>query len=285
MAIILGCSVIMVILSSKSLFRNHLFICGCALLLAGLSDKNSPPRLLFIQLSLVYFGAVFNKVFEADWWSGQFIYNWLGNSRENPFFISVSEFLPNMWFAKLLSWFSMLVEFSIAVLILIKKRHVMVAWIIILFHSVLYTIIFFRFGHFYEDIVIILLIFLIWPKEKINIYINKNVSVFFKQIFSFYFNNCYVIHDNASNIKNAYWLKIKTDSVDKINISALRYLLIFTPNFYLTLFIVDLLIRFLFNDIIMHLLHISILWIWIIFFISKFWKGKRPINTQIENGY
>jgi hypothetical protein len=280
MSILLGCSSILVILSSKSLFRNHLFICGCALLLAGLSDKKNPPWLLCVQLSLVYFGAVLNKVFETDWWSGQFIYNWLANSRENPFFIAVSGVLPDMWFAKILSWSSMLIELSIGMLILLRKRHLFVAWIIILFHSILYTMTFFRFGHFYEDIIIILLIFLIWPKEQATVYINVKIHVFLKKIFTFYFSNSEVIYIDNSTNKNNYWLKIKTDATSMTNKNALRHLLRFSPNFYLTLFFIDLIIRFLFNDVLMHVLHISILCISILFFIPRFWKRNNKIfNT------
>lgn len=279
MSTILGCTVILILLSSKSLFRNHLFICGCALLLAGLSNKKGLPWLLYMQLSLVYFGAVTNKVFEVDWWNGHFIYNWLANAQENQLFIAVSDLFPEMWLAKILSWSSMLIEFSIAVLILIKKRHLLVAWIILLFHSVLYTMTFFRFGHFYEDIVIILFIFLIWPKGNLLVYLNEDISLFFKQIFNFYFNNSDIIYEDNSISNNDYWLKVKTDKNTRTNGNALGYLLQFTPNFYLTLFIVDLIIRFLFNGVLMHVLHISILWICILFFIPKFWKRNSVISV------
>ena len=279
MSILLGCSVIFILLSSKSLFRNHLFICGCAFLLAGLSNKKDLPWLLYIQLSLVYFGAVTNKVFEVDWWNGNFINNWLVNSQENELFITVSDLFPEMWFAKILSWGSMLVEFSIAVLILFRKRHFLVAWIIILFHSLLYTITFFRFGHFFDDIVIILLIFLIWPKVKMNVYINKNINAFFKQIVSFYFMNSNVVYEENQIDNREYWLKVKTDTRTRTNRSAFSYLLKFTPNFYLTVFFVDLLIRFLFNGVLMHVSHLSILWIFILFFIPKLWKRKNVINA------
>ncbi|WP_370003156.1 HTTM domain-containing protein, partial [Winogradskyella sp.] len=151
MAIVLGSSLIVMLLASKPMFRNHLFICGCAFLLAGLSNKKNLPWLLYMQLSLVYFGAATNKVFEPDWWSGQFMHNWLVNSQENQFYLSVSGLLPEMWFAKILSWTSMFIEFTIAILLLIRKKHLLAVWAIILFHSLLYSMTLFRFGHFFED--------------------------------------------------------------------------------------------------------------------------------------
>jgi len=279
MSIILGCAVILILLSSKSLFRNHLFICGCAFLLAGLSNKKGLHWLLYIQLSLVYFGAVTNKIFDIAWWNGDFMHNWLVYARENQLFILVSDFFPEMWLAKILSWSSMVIELTIAVLILIKKRHLLVAWIILLFHSILYTMTFFRFGHFYEDIVIILFIFLIWPKEKLKVYLNKEISLFFKQILNFFFNNSDIIYEDNSRSNKEYWLKVKTDKMTRINGNAFSYLLQFTPNFYLTLFLVDLIIRFLFNGVLMHVIHLSILWICILFFIPKFWKRNTISNA------
>ena len=186
MSIILGSSLFIILLASKSLFRNHLFICACAFLLAGLSNKNEFPWLLYFQLSLVYFGAVLNKVVQIDWWNGQFIYNWLVNARENQLFIKVSDVFPEMWLAKILSWSSMLIEFSISIFILVKKRHFLVAWVIILFHTILYTMTAFRFGHFYEDIVIILLIFINWPSGIIQISSKNVISPFVRKSFNFF---------------------------------------------------------------------------------------------------
>ena len=86
MAVILGLCVLFLLLASKPLFRNHIFICACTFLLAGLSEKDKDPWLLYIQLSLVYLGAVLNKVWQWDWWSGQFMHNWLLNARGNDFY-------------------------------------------------------------------------------------------------------------------------------------------------------------------------------------------------------
>ena len=266
MAVVLGSSLIVMLLASKPMFRNHLFICGCAFLLAGLTQKKDLPWLLYIQLSLVYFGAATNKIFEPDWWSGQFMHNWLVNSQDNQFYLSVSALMPEMLFAKFLSWTSMLMEFCIAVLLLFRKKHLLAVWMIILFHAILYTMTFFRFGHFFEDIVIVLLIFLIWPRFKSEVYVNRNIHPFFRPFIRLYFLNSKIIYGHDSINKYAYWLKVKSGDRTLINKNALIFLLKFTPNFYLSLFLIDQFIRFVLNGTIMHSIQISLLWLCILFF-------------------
>lgn len=282
MAIVLGSSLIVMLLASKPMFRNHLFICGCAFLLAGLSNKKNLPWLLYMQLSLVYFGAATNKVFEPDWWSGQFMHNWLVNSQENQFYLSVSGLLPEMWFAKILSWTSMFIEFTIAILLLIRKKHLLALWAIILFHSLLYSMTLFRFGHFFEDIVIILLIFLIWPAHKSEVCINKSVQPFFRPIVRLFFLNSKIEFVQDRSISSNYWLKLKSGDRILFNKEALAFLLKFTPNFYVLLFFLDQLIRFLFNGTLMHSIQISLMWLCIIFFIPIEFHRKRSKKLVID---
>lgn len=282
MAIVLGSSLIVMLLASKPMFRNHLFICGCAFLLAGLSNKKNLPWLLYMQLSLVYFGAATNKVFEPDWWSGQFMHNWLVNSQENQFYLSVSGLLPEMWFAKILSWTSMFIEFTIAILLLIRKKHLLAVWAIILFHSLLYSMTLFRFGHFFEDIVIILLIFLIWPAHKSEVCINKSAQPFFRPIVRLFFLNSKIEFGQDQSTSSNYWLKLKSGDRILFNKEALAFLLKFTPNFYVLLFFLDQLIRFLFNGTLMHSIQISLMWLCIIFFMPIEFHRKKSKKLVID---
>lgn len=266
MSVILGVVIIIVLLSSKPIFRNHLFIGGCVFLLSGLTDKKHNPWLLYIQLSLVYFGAVLNKVFQIDWWNGQFMYNWMVNARQNEIFITVADFLPEMWLAKLFSWSSMFIELLIGVLILIKKKQQLAVWIIILFHTILYSMTAFRFGHFYEDIVIILLIFLSWPTTKIIVNYNKVKLNWFFWIPKL-FNNSEFIGYSFFKTKEKDWLKVTIDGLQYINFPALCQLLLYNPLFYFALFMIDLAVRFMFNGITMHLIYMLIYWPFIGFFL------------------
>lgn len=279
MAIALGVVTITIMLSSKPVFRNHLFICGCFFLLSGLTDKKHDPWLLYVQLSLVYLGALINKVPQIDWWNGQFMQNWLANGRENQLFISLSKNFPDLIFAQFLSIGSMLVEFAIAIMLLFKKTHKIAVWTIVLFHSLLYTMTAHRFGHFYEDIVLALLLFVNWPKEKIRVYLDeKNWALLKRGLRFLNFNNTILWSENREADQN--WLEVHIAKKISYNWQGVRVLLLSSSNFFVLLFFMDLLVRYLFDGGIMDAIHISLTWIAILFFIPMLWnKGKKTKIT------
>lgn len=280
MSILLGITIILILLSSKPVFRNHLFILGCFFFLAGLSNKKHDPWLLYVQFALVYIGAVINKIPQIDWWTGQFMDNWLGNARENHIYISIAKFFPEMVFAKFLSWSSMLSELTIAILILNKKTHKLAVWGILIFHTLLYTLTAHRFGHFYEDIVLGLLLFLNWPKHSLKIFIdNQKLDFFSKAVQFLNFNKSFIWHDEPFN--QVYWLKITINGKAENNWNGLRRLLLYSSNFYVFLFGLDFLIRLLFNGISAHIVLIVITWMGLLFFLPLLWNTKRRIEKEI----
>lgn len=279
MAIVLGLTIIVVILASKPVFRNHLFICGCFFFLAGLTNKNQDPWLLYLQLSIVYIGAVINKLLQLDWWNGEFMHYWLATARENLFYISVAKALPEMAFAKFLSWSSMLIEFTIALLILNKKTHKIAVWLILIFHSLLYTMTMHRFGHFYEDIVIGLLMFINWPKEALLIQIDeRRFPLLKKGISAVDFNrNIIWSHDP---MEQTNWFEIQTAGKKESNWNGLRRFLIYSTNFYIVLFGLDFFVRFLFNGFTMDVIHLTTTWIVVLFFLPMLWNRTASKNIK-----
>lgn len=242
-----GSIVIISILASKPMFYNHTFICGCALFLAGLTNAKDSPYLLILQLSLVYFGASINKFLDTDWWSGAFMDTWLGTARENPVYLYFRKALPELVLAKLLSYIAMFTEFAIAILILFKRTRHLTLWFIIIFHTTLFTLTSFRFGHFIESLAIVLLAFLSIPKEQLIIHYNpskKQIKSFFKfldrdkkQLWSI----------SESNTINWLTLNIKNKGVLH-NHTALKEILLSTPNFFMLIFLIDIaLYIFLYN--------------------------------------
>jgi len=67
-SLISGSIVIILILSSKTLFSNSLTFTACLLILIGLYRKKD--YLFRIQISLLYIGASTNKMIDPDWWNG-----------------------------------------------------------------------------------------------------------------------------------------------------------------------------------------------------------------------
>ncbi|MEH6680163.1 MAG: hypothetical protein V7724_06415 [Sediminicola sp.] len=266
MAIIAGITILMVLLSSKPLFRNHILICGCALFLAGLSDREKDPYLLYVQLSIVYLGAFTNKVFQMDWWTGQFIHNWLYTVSQNHLYIFASDLFPNSYFSKGLSWLSMLFEVVIGILLFFKRRHYLVVWLIIIFHGTLFSITTFRFGHFLDDILIYLLVFANWPVGRMSV----EYSFSHRRIlghFLWAINWERRIEHTPAQMEGKLWLKVMTDDKDCFNWDGVRNLLLNSPSFYITIFVLDLLIRVFFEQPFQHIAQLMILWGSLIFFL------------------
>jgi len=276
-AILTGFVVILNILASKPLFFNHNLICGCALFLAGLTNDKEPPYLLIFQLSLVYFGASINKFLDPDWWSGAFMDTWLGSARENPVYLYVSGILPKLLLAKLLSYIAMFTEFSIAVLILFKKTRNLTLWFIIIFHTALFTLTAFRFGHFIESLAIVLLAFLSIPKEQLEVSYQpspqlKKLKRFFKLLDR---DKKHVW--SAFTSENTYWLRLKTNNKTLYNHDALKDLLLYTPNFFMLLIFIDILMYIILYNHRTTLFVFNVIFIWsvIFYFLPIPWKTKK----------
>lgn len=277
-SLIVGSVVIINILASKPLFFNHTFICGCALFLAGLTNDKDPPYLLIYQLSLVYFGASINKFLDIDWWTGAFMDTWLGSARENPVYLYIEAFMPPLVFAKILSYVAMLTEFAIAVTILFKRTRLLTVWFIIIFHTLLFTLTSFRFGHFIESLAIILLAFLNVPKEQMVIHFKTESLGYLRSIFNF------LDRDNKQkwlpkDTKNSSWLELSYTNTKVSNHRALKDLILYTPNFFIALMILDMgSYVILYNHrTALFIMNVIIVWTIIFYFLtgSKSEKSKK----------
>nr|WP_321221634.1 HTTM domain-containing protein [uncultured Psychroserpens sp.] len=274
-SIAIGLVIIVNTLGSKPLFFNHTFICACALILAGLSNNKQPPYLLILQLSLVYFGASINKFLDADWWSGAFMDTWLGSGRENPVYLYVSELLPNMVLAKILSYIGMFTEFAIAVMILFKRTRSTTLWFIIIFHTTLFTLTSFRFGHFLESLVLILLAFLNFPKNKLMVHFKAKSLTLLKRFFKI------LDQDHKQNwiplsVETKHWLTLKLEDKTVYNHTALRGLLLNTPNFFMLLMVLDIAIYIVLYNYRTTLFIVNAVFVWtMIFYFLPFNKKSQ----------
>jgi hypothetical protein len=167
-SLLLGIVIVLTLFASKPVFRNHLFIAGCLFFLAGLHKKDENPWMLYLQFSIIYFGASLNKALDPDWHTGQFMHTWLLDRRANPFYATLAPMLPPHTLAMFLSWFAIVSEAAAAILFAIGRTRVFAVWLTLLFHWTLFVLL--RgatFGHFLEDILIALILFLAWPRGEI----------------------------------------------------------------------------------------------------------------------
>lgn len=172
----LGIVIILVILASKPVYRNHILIVGCLLFLAGLHREGEDPWLVKLQFPVMYFGAFVNKCFDEDWWTGQFMHGWLHGHLNNPFYEALSPLFPELGFALILSWTVIVCELLLAILFLVRRWHAWAIWLALAMHIGFLAVVGRHpFGHFTEDILIALLAFLSWPKGTIEMGINPRI--------------------------------------------------------------------------------------------------------------
>lgn len=281
----LGIVVILSVLASKPLFYNHVVICACALIIAGLHNEKQPFSLFVLQVSLVYLGASLNKFLDHDWWSGAFMDTWLGSARENPLYLYVSNQMPELLFAKILSYIAMFTEFAIAVLVLFKKTRRLTIWFIIIFHTTLFTMTSFRFGHFLESLVIVLIAFLSIPKHQLIVHYKAKGLTLLKQFFTFLDVDKKQLWTPFDSEKT-HWLQLKVDDKLLYNHHALKHLLLYTPNFFMLLFVIDAFLYVLLQNHRTQLFVINALFVWCLIFYflpvnwSRVFRKTTPYKSQ-----
>lgn len=279
-SLILGLIVILTLLASKPLFRNHIFIVGCVLFLVGLSKNSGLPWLIILQISLVYIGASLNKALQIDWWTGQFMDNWLRVASDNEIYHYLSSVLPDLWLAKLMSWLSILVELTIGITLLTKKWRVLGIWLMIIFHFAMVTMLALRFGHFVQDLFIILIAFLNWPHEKVVVKYIDNKSILRRRIIRFLdWNKMYLWYVETKNMNGDF--DIENYGKYKSNYTSFVFMLLYCEGFYVLLFLFDFvavkLIEFyepISIKIFVHLIFCTVIWGLILLFFPISFKNR-----------
>ncbi len=276
---IIGSIIILSILACRPNYYNHVLVCGCALFLAGLTDKKSRPFFLVLQLSVIYFGASLHKMLDSDWWSGVFMHNWLLNAMENNFYIFLHKFFAEMFVAKFMSIMAFSTEFLIAILLLFKRYRSFAVWFIIIFHMLLFSITTIRFGHFIDSLMIILIAFLDWPNEKLVINCKTNNLNFFRKIIlSLDFDNKIIWNDGL--IKKNTIIELNKDGNITSNIDSIKNLLLYMPTFFLLILFIDVFIKGMFylmkwEYTYLYLINVFMIWSLILFFM--------PMSSKILN--
>lgn len=166
-SILLGLVVLLANAQSEVNFRNHLVICGCALLLAGLQPTGQQPWLLRWQMVVVYLGAWLNKITDPDWLNGNFFEFWTHENMRHASYIHLAGLLPAQWLSIVFSWVTILSEFLVMAGLCFRRWWAVTLWIGLFFH--LGTFVFTLgnpFGHFVQSLGIIYLAFLTWPDRR-----------------------------------------------------------------------------------------------------------------------
>ena len=273
---ILGLTILVILLGSKPIFRNHILICGCAFFLAALNKKDEDPYLLYFQLGLVYIGATLNKMYQLDWWNGVYMHNWMVNVLDSEAYLWVTKDAQNLFFAKGLSWFSMLLEIIVGIFLFLKNFRRYAIYLILFFHLILFTVTKERFGHFLDDILIFLIAFINKASIPQTILVNQRWNSAMKLIKSvFDWDGIFKIKNIPS--KNGS-IEIQNSNRTFTNVEALKHLLFSSSGFFYLLFFADLVLRFVFNQPVQHIVQVTLYWSLFFLFAIR-WKPKTTVST------
>lgn len=257
-AILIAMTIFLAIIASKPLFRNHLFVIGCMLFLSGLSEKNKAPWLLYFQLSVIYFGALLNKMLQIEWWSGQFMHNWLSVALENPLYNAWFDATQSFVLAKIMSYSAMFVELVIGVILLIPKFRFYAITLILVFHTILFSFTGETFGYFMEDVLIILIAFRSWPKDKSEV---KYSSSSFNEIFITFFK---LIDFDKRFVLKRRTIKPEINATIEGRVyngrKAIVHMLLSTTGFYILLLFSEMGIRFVFDGVAKYICLMILFW-------------------------
>lgn len=127
--LILGSLFLIATLSSKVYYRNAKVFVGVLLFLTGLQERRSPPWMIWWQLAIMYFGAGLNKLFEADWRTGQYFDYFLGHLYSSEVYALLRPLLPGQWVARLMCWSIIVSELAAGVLFTRTRLRPAAVWL------------------------------------------------------------------------------------------------------------------------------------------------------------
>jgi len=162
-AFALGVVILLIILSDRTHYRNHAFICSCAFILASLHGRAERPWLLLGQLAVIYIAAGLNKLWESDWRSGQFMAHWLAGRN---WFDWPAQLFGQKGFGQFLAFATMAFEVGTGLLFLSRRWLPFAIWCAVGFHIGLYVLLGGQtFGHFLQSALIVMIATVGWSSQ------------------------------------------------------------------------------------------------------------------------
>lgn len=168
--VVLGLEVLLINVQAQVDFRNHMVICGGALLLAGLQPAGQEPWLIRWQMAIVYLGAWLNKQLDPDWLNGRFFEYWTHANLQHPIYTKMAAWFPKGWLSVFMSWSTIASEFLVMVGLMNPRWWSKALWLGIGFHLATFVFMFGdTFGHFIQSLGVVYLVFLTWPESKARV--------------------------------------------------------------------------------------------------------------------
>ena len=161
--LVLGLAYGVALLSSRVYYLNATVFLMCMFVLIGLYERPWGLRLVRWQLVIMYAGSVVNKLFEADWRSGQYFEHWMHEIIASSSYAAAAAALPPLWLSWALGWTTIVCEAFIAVALAIPALQAAGAVTAFVFQTATWLMTGKTFGIFYSIVVLSLPIFACWP--------------------------------------------------------------------------------------------------------------------------
>jgi hypothetical protein len=166
----LGLVIVVAMLASRNYVENNRFFVCLLFVLAGLSDRQQlGPRLVQLQIALVYFGAASNKLLDVDWRSGQYFAHLASRSQFADLYSRISGVLPSLLFSALLAWGVIVTEFALAGAFLARRFVPIAIWLGVAYHTSLVLITGRTFGMFWYAATASYLAFVTLPPPPLRV--------------------------------------------------------------------------------------------------------------------
>ena len=235
-AVTLGVIVVLTLLSSRTVFRNHLFIVGCLFLLSGLQRKDDDAWMLRWQMVIIYGGAFLNKILQVDWRSGQFMHHWLHVELANPYYEAVWRILPEPDLAIIISWCVMGSELALAILFLRRRWNAVAVSVAIVMHAGFFILVGRTiFGHFTEDVLLAMMAFLAWPSGVMAVRLKPSLQRSAQALRSWFDWERQLIFGTTLR-DSGNWMELSAGDRTISNGAATWHVLKYSPAFYFGVF-------------------------------------------------
>jgi hypothetical protein len=233
---VLGLTILVSLLASRTMYSNNFLYCGALLLMIGLERPGRTSWLLRLQVVLLYFGAGSNKLLDADWRSGQFFQNWYGHDR--GWYLRIAESLPPLALSRALSWATFCTELGIAAALLVRRAWPVVIWIVLAFHTALLVATGSTYHLFFYAATAAMLAFVEWPGTPLQVlYDARSLPVTRLRAWMqrLDLENSFVWRVRPAGDASA--LRVTAGSTHSTNFTALKMLVLYNPRTYFTLLV------------------------------------------------
>lgn len=249
-SLILGGCMLLGVFASRAYYGNNKTFCALALIFAGLHVRGQQPFTIRWQMAIVYFGAGLNKALDPDWHSGQFFDHWATNRLHQPVYIWLSSLMPALMMGKLMCWMTIVFELSTSLFMLIPAMNLYGVCISALLQSGFLLFTGDTFNMFFFGMQAALFSFLRWPSKQLEIiydgdcgfcdWCREQITRFdLEKVFHWWpyqsgRGHQYGISDEAASQR----FQLVTEGGKVLEgFHALRRILIYTPIFWMVLFL------------------------------------------------